>query len=176
MAKPPKKKFTEDQAQVILELGKQGASQKAMYAAIGISKDTAAKWKKEDEVFAETMSLATTYGQAYWENLMAANVENKSFNSRIVEIALRGQLAHEFLAARFPQVDADQRFVAKDAGRPQRFVFVLTAHAAHRIAVGGFHLDDLCTEVGKEASAERPGNRRAELEHAISGKRAAACR
>ena len=83
-------------ADVVIELGKQGASQKAMYAAIGISKDTAAKWKKDDEFFAETMSMATTYGQAFWENMMLANIDNKGFNSRIAEICLRGQYPDEY--------------------------------------------------------------------------------
>jgi len=83
-------------AQTILELGKQGASQKSMYAAVNISKSTAAKWKEEDPLFAETMSLATTYGQAYWENMMLANIGNKTFNSRVAEIALRGQYPDDY--------------------------------------------------------------------------------
>lgn len=91
-----KKEFTQEMADILLELGKQGASQKAMYAAIGISKATAAKWKEEDPVFAETMSMATTYGQAFWENMMLANIDNKSFNSRIAEICLRGQYPDEY--------------------------------------------------------------------------------
>ena len=89
-------KFNEDHAKVILELGQQGASQKAMYAAISISKDTAAKLKKEDPLFAETMSLATTYGQAFWENMMLANIDNKTFNSRVAEISLRGQYPDDY--------------------------------------------------------------------------------
>jgi len=89
-------KFNEDHAKVILELGQQGASQKAMYAAIGISKDTAAKLKKEDPLFAETMSLATTYGQAFWENMMLANIDNKTFNSRVAEISLRGKYPDDY--------------------------------------------------------------------------------
>lgn len=91
-----KVKFNPEDAKIILELGKQGASQKAMYAAIGISKDVAARLKKDDEFFAETMSLATTYGQAYWENLMLANIDNKAFNSRVAEIALRGQYPDDY--------------------------------------------------------------------------------
>lgn len=83
-------------AAIILELGKTGASQKAMYAAIGISKDTAARWKDENEEFKETMSMATTLGQAFWENMMLANIDNKSFNSRIAEICLRGQYPDEY--------------------------------------------------------------------------------
>lgn len=96
MAAKKKFKFTEAHAKILLELGQQGASQKAMYAAIGISKDTAARLKKDDEFFAETMSLATTYGQAYWENMLLANIDNKGFNSRIAEIALRGQYPDDY--------------------------------------------------------------------------------
>ena len=83
-------------AETILELGKQGASQKAMYAAIGISKDTAAKWKDENEQFKEVMSMATTHGQAFWENMMLANIDNRAFNSRVAEIALRGQYPDDY--------------------------------------------------------------------------------
>jgi hypothetical protein len=95
-AKQQKKDFTKEMANTILELGKQGASQKAMYAAIGISKSTAAKWKQDDPEFAETMDLATTFGQAYWENMMLANLDNRAFNSRVAEIALRGQYPEDY--------------------------------------------------------------------------------
>ena len=105
MAAKQKKTFTPQMAETIIELGKQGASQKAMFAAIGISKDTAAKWKKEDPVFAETMSMATTYGQAYWENMMLANIENKAFNSRVAEICLRGQYPEEYKESRDTKID-----------------------------------------------------------------------
>ena len=88
--------FTKDMANIILELGKQGASQKAMYAAINISKSTAAKWKQDNPEFAETMDLATTYGQAYWDNMMLANFDNRAFNSRVAEIALRGQYPDDY--------------------------------------------------------------------------------
>ena len=93
---PNKKHFTKEMAEIVLDLGKLGASQKAMYAAIGISKATAAKWKQDDPLFAETMDLATTYGQAYWENMMLANIDNKGFNSRVAEIALRGQYPEDY--------------------------------------------------------------------------------
>ena len=83
-------------ASIILELGKQGASQKAMYAAVGISKDTASKWKEENPEFKEVMSMATTHGQAYWENMMLSNIDNRAFNSRVAEIALRGQYPEDY--------------------------------------------------------------------------------
>ena len=101
-----KKSFTPEMAQTILELGKQGASQKAMFAAIDISKATAARLKKEDEAFAETLDLATVYAQAYWENMMLANIENKAFNSRVAEIALRGQFSEDYRETRDTKIDA----------------------------------------------------------------------
>ncbi len=96
MAIIKKYKFSEADALTILDMGREGASQKAMYASIGISRATAMRLKKDDEFFAETLDLATVYGQAYWENLMLANVENKAFNSRIAEIALRGQYPDDY--------------------------------------------------------------------------------
>lgn len=95
-ASPNKKKFTEEMAKTVLELGQQGASQKSMYAAINISKATAAKWKQEDPFFAETMDMATTYGQSFWEMMLLANIDNKAFNSRVAEIALRGQYPDDY--------------------------------------------------------------------------------
>jgi hypothetical protein len=95
-----KKKFTEEMAKTILELGQQGASQKSMYSAINISKGTAAKWKQEDPFFAETMDMATTYGQSYWEMMLLANIDNKAFNSRVAEIALRGQYPDDYKDSR----------------------------------------------------------------------------
>lgn len=108
MAKPPanKKAFTPQMADEVIELGKQGASQKAMYAAIGISKATAAKWKKEDPHFAEVMDMATVYGQAFWENMMLANIDNKGFNSRVAEICLRGQYPDDYKDSRDIKLDA----------------------------------------------------------------------
>jgi DNA-binding XRE family transcriptional regulator len=91
-----KKLFTEEMAKTVLELGKQGASQKTMYAAINISKATAAKWKKEDSEFAEILDLATTYGQAFWEMMLLANIDNKAFNSRVAEVALKGQYPDDY--------------------------------------------------------------------------------
>ena len=106
-----KKKFTEQMAKIILELGQHGASQKSMYSAIGVSKATAAKWKQDDPFFAETMDMATTYGQAFWENMMLANIDNKSFNSRVAEIALRGQYPDDYKDSREIKANIKQEVV-----------------------------------------------------------------
>ena len=98
-------------AETLLDLGKQGASQKSMYAAIGISKATAAKWKQEDPFFAETMDLATTYGQSFWEMMLLANIDNKNFNSRVAEIALRGQYPDDYKDSREIKANIKQEVV-----------------------------------------------------------------
>ena len=108
---PSKKTFTEEMAKTILELGQQGASQKSMYAAINISKATAAKWKQEDPLFAETMDMATTYGQSYWEMMLLANIDNKAFNSRVAEIALRGQYPDDYKDSREIKANIKQEVV-----------------------------------------------------------------
>jgi dihydrodipicolinate reductase len=40
--------------------------------------------------------MAITHSQAYWETQLLANVENKAFNSRVAEIALRGQFPSDY--------------------------------------------------------------------------------
>lgn len=97
--------FTKAHAKMVLELGKQGASQKTMYATIGISKATAARLKKEDPLFAESMDLATVHGQAFWETQLLANIENKAYNSRLAEIALRGQYPDDYRETREQKID-----------------------------------------------------------------------
>ena len=106
MATIKKYKFSEADANIILAMGQRGASQKAMYAAISISRATAMRLKKEDPYFAETLDLATVYAQAYWENLMLENISNKSFNSRVAEIALRGQFSEDYRETRDTKIEA----------------------------------------------------------------------
>jgi hypothetical protein len=104
-------KFTPEMAKTILDLGMQGASQKSMYAAINISKATAAKLKQEDPFFAETMDMATTYGQSFWEMMLLANIDNKAFNSRVAEIALRGQYPDDYKDSREIKANIKQEIV-----------------------------------------------------------------
>lgn len=82
--------------ETIIELGKKGASQKMIWSQLGISRTTAEVWKKKYPDFAEALDLALVHSQSYWETLMLANVENKAFNSRMVEIAVRGQFQQDY--------------------------------------------------------------------------------
>ena len=125
--KPPanKKTFTQEMADAILDLGRQGASQKSMYAAIGISKATAAKWKQEDPFFAETMDMATTDGQSYWEMMMLANIENKAFNSRVAELALRGQYPEDYKDNREIKANVKQEVAIDFVGEMNNLIAAL---------------------------------------------------
>lgn len=98
-------KFTPDMCDRLVDLGKQGASQKMMWADLGISKSTADAWKKKHADFAEALDLALVHSQAYWEREMLANVGNKAFNSRIAEIALRGQFPQDYKETREQKID-----------------------------------------------------------------------
>lgn len=80
----------------VVELGKQGASQKMMAADLGISNTTWKKWKKDNAEFGDAVDLALVHSQAYWERLMLVNAENRNFNTRMVEIAVRGQFQEDY--------------------------------------------------------------------------------
>ena len=98
-------KWRPEWTETIVELGKQGSSLKSMYAALGISDHTGRKLRKDDPAAEEAFSLARTFSQSYWENLMLINVENKSFNSRVAEIALRGLFPEDYKDTRDTKVD-----------------------------------------------------------------------
>lgn len=80
----------------VVELGKQGASQKMMAADLEISQKTWQTWKKDNAEFGDAVDLALVNSQAYWERLMLVNAENKNFNTRMVEIAVRGQFQEDY--------------------------------------------------------------------------------
>ena len=90
----------------MIELGKEGASQKMMFSDIGINKGVAETWKKNHPEFADALDTAVTNSQAYWEREILANVNNKAFNSRLAEIALRGQFQQDYRETRDTKVDA----------------------------------------------------------------------
>ena len=98
--------FKPEMCQRIIEMGKEGASQKMMFAEIGINKGVADTWKKNHPEFADALDSAVTNAQAYWEREILANVNNKGFNSRLAEIALRGQFQQDYRETRDTKIDA----------------------------------------------------------------------
>lgn len=104
--KPTKYVFKPEMCQRIIEMGKEGASQKMMFAEIGINKGVADTWKKNHPEFADALDSAVTNAQAYWEREILANVNNKGFNSRLAEIALRGQFQADYRETRDIKLDA----------------------------------------------------------------------
>ena len=77
-------KYKPEMCEQIIELGMQGATQKAMWSALGISKSTADKWKKDNAEFAEAVSRATTESQAWWEREGIANLSNRTLQHQAV--------------------------------------------------------------------------------------------
>jgi hypothetical protein len=89
----------------MIELGKLGASQKMIWSDLGISKGAAETYKKKHPDFAEALDLALVHSQAHWERELLANVDNKGYNSRLAEIALRGQFQQDYRETRDTKVD-----------------------------------------------------------------------
>lgn len=94
--KPTASKYDPAMCQTMIEMGKQGASQKMIWSQLGISKSTAETYKKKYPEFAEALDLALVHSQSYWESMLLANLDNKNFNSRLAEIALRGQFSSDY--------------------------------------------------------------------------------
>jgi hypothetical protein len=76
-----------------------------IWSQIGISKSTAETWKKNHPEFAEALDLALVHAQAFWETQLLANIENKGYNSRLAEIALRGQFQQDYRETRDNKVE-----------------------------------------------------------------------
>jgi len=98
--------FKPEMCERMIELGKEGASQKMMFADIGINKSIAETWKKNHPEFADALDTAVTHSQAFWEKMILDNVNNRTFNSRIAEIALRGQFQADYRETRDIKLDA----------------------------------------------------------------------
>jgi hypothetical protein len=92
----PVSKYNPEMLNTMLEMGKQGASQKMIWSELNINKSTADAWRKKYPEFADALDLALVHSQAYWERLMLANAENKNFNTRMVEVAVRGQFQQDY--------------------------------------------------------------------------------
>jgi hypothetical protein len=103
--KHPQSKYDPKMCEVMIELGKSGASQKMIWSELGISKGTAEAYKKKYPEFAEALDLALVHSQAHWERELLANVDNKNYNSRLAEIALRGQFQQDYRETRDTKVD-----------------------------------------------------------------------
>ncbi len=113
-----KQKFTfkPEMCETLVEMGKQGASQKMMWSELGISKDVAENWKKKYPEFADALGVALVHSQAYWERELLANVGNKAFNSRIAEIALRGQFPTDYKETRDQKLEVKADVVVDFTG------------------------------------------------------------
>jgi len=114
--KKPKSKFDPAMCEQMIELGKQGASQKMMWSELGISKNTAETYKKNHPEFAEALDLALVHSQAYWERELLANVNNKGYNSRLAEIALRGQFQQDYRETRENKLEVKADVVVDFSG------------------------------------------------------------
>jgi len=104
-AKKSLSKYNPAMCDQMIALGQEGASQKMMWSKLGISKNTVESYKKNHPEFAEALDLALVHSQAYWETQLLANLDNKNFNSRLAEIALRGQFQTDYRETRDTKID-----------------------------------------------------------------------
>ena len=108
--------FKPEMCDRMIELGQQGASQKMIWAEMGITKDVAKTWQKKYPEFADALDMALVHAQAYWEREMLANVNNRAYNSRLAEIALRGQFPQDYKDTRELKAEIKQEIKIDFAG------------------------------------------------------------
>ena len=89
-------KYDPSMCDTVIELGKTGASQKIMYSTLGISKTTGERWKKEKPECAEAMDRAVVESQAWWEREALANLNNRTYNTRLFEVVTRAQFPADY--------------------------------------------------------------------------------
>ena len=103
--------FKPDMCETMISMGLQGASQKMIWSELGINKDVARTWCKNHPEFADALEMSKVHSQAYWERELLANVGNKAFNSRLAEIALRGQFQEDYKETREHKVEGKVEIV-----------------------------------------------------------------
>ena len=94
--KPVISKYDPAMCERIVELGRLGFTQKAMWSDIGISKSTADKWRKDNPDFAEAVSRATTESQAWWEREGMANLSNRTYNTGLYEVMTKSMFPEDY--------------------------------------------------------------------------------
>lgn len=108
--------FKPEMCETMINMGLEGASQKMIWSELGINKDVAKTWCKNHPEFADALELAKVHSQAYWERELLANVGNKAFNSRLAEIALRGQFQEDYKETREQKVEGKVEVVVDFSG------------------------------------------------------------
>ena len=121
--------FKPEMCDRMIELGQQGASQKMIWAEMGITKDVAKTWQKKYPEFADALDMALVHAQAYWEREMLANVNNRAYNSRLAEIALRGQFPQDYKDTRELKAEIKQDIKIDFAGEVNNLIKQLRANA-----------------------------------------------
>jgi hypothetical protein len=121
--------FKPEMCDRMIEMGKLGSSKKMIFADIGITSDVARGWEKKYPEFKDSLDMALVHSQAYWEKLMIENVNNKAFNSRMVEIAVRGQFQDTYKETRELKAEIKQDIKIDFAGEINNLIKQLRANA-----------------------------------------------
>lgn len=118
-------KYKPEMCEQIIELGMQGATQKAMWSALGISKSTADKWKKDNAEFAEAVSRATTESQAWWEREGIANLSNRTYNTRLYEVMTKAMFPEDYREIKDSKVDVKAEVTIDFGGEVAKLISAL---------------------------------------------------
>ena len=84
---------------LIVELGKEGATPANIAAAIGMSENTMKKLIKERKSFAQAFELAMTHSKSFHETALRESYTNKDANSALIVALLRSVFPSDYQTA-----------------------------------------------------------------------------
>ena len=103
-------RYRPEYCEKVIELGREGKSKSYMTAALGINKNTLAKWADQNPEFAEALDIALLLSQQWWEDAGQNGMLGRSIDAAIWSRSM---------SARFREDWADTRRVettGKDGG------------------------------------------------------------
>ena len=78
-----------------------------IYAALGVSKSGQETWRKKHPDYDEAMQLARTKAHAFWERQVRERAGDKTFNSRLAELALKALAPEDYRETRQDKVEVN---------------------------------------------------------------------
>jgi DNA-binding XRE family transcriptional regulator len=91
-------KYDPSMCDKVVELGRKGYSKTQMAAELNIHRDTMYEWEKAHEEFSDTLELAMTHAQAFWEHmaLKAIKLPARAFNTGLWSKIMSARFPHTY--------------------------------------------------------------------------------
>jgi hypothetical protein len=118
--------------ELVMKLGRDGASKTEMAAACDVARSTLDAWADTHPSFKEAMALALTYAQAWWEARGRRGIgEGKEFNAVAYTMIMRNRFRDDYTEKQTIKHEGDsfREFLAFAHSRAGKYVGPKNPHA-----------------------------------------------